>query len=46
MSRKGDCYDDAAMQSLFNTLKVEQIQGARYPTREAAKAVVFEYIET
>ena len=46
MSRKGDCYDNAAMESFFHTLKVEQIQGARYPTREAAKADVFEYIET
>ena len=46
MSRKGDCYDNAAMESFFHTLKVEQIQGAHYPTREAAKADVFEYIET
>lgn len=46
MSRKGDCYDNAAMESFFHTLKVEQVQGARYPTREAAKADVFEYIET
>ena len=42
MRRKGDCYDNAAMESL----KVEQIQGTGYPTREAAKADVFEYIET
>ena len=46
MSRKGDCYDNAAMESFFHSLKVEQIQGARYATREDAKADVFEYIET
>jgi putative transposase len=46
MSKKGDCYDNAAMESFFHTLKVEQVHGARYPTREAAKADVFEYIET
>jgi len=46
MSRKGDCYDNAAMESFFHSLKVEQIQGSRYATREQAKADVFEYIET
>lgn len=46
MSRKGDCYDNAAMESFFHSLKVEQIQGTRYATREDAKADVFEYIET
>jgi transposase InsO family protein len=46
MSRKGDCYDNAAMESFFHSLKVEQIQGNRYATREQAKASVFEYIET
>jgi transposase InsO family protein len=46
MSRKGDCYDNAAMESFFHSLKVEQIQGSRYATREEAKADVFEYIET
>jgi putative transposase len=46
MSRKGDCYDNAAMESFFHSLKVEQVHGQRYPTREHAKADVFEYIET
>jgi transposase InsO family protein len=46
MSKRGDCYDNAAMESFFHTLKVEQVHGARYPTREAAKADVFDYIET
>ncbi len=46
MSRKGDCYDNAAMESFFHSLKVEQTQGARDATREDVKADVFEYIET
>jgi putative transposase len=46
MSRKGDCYDNTAMESFFHSLKVEQIQGTRYATREDAKADLFEYIET
>lgn len=46
MSKKGDGYDNAAMESFFHTLKVEQVHGARYLTREEAKTDVFEYIET
>ena len=46
MSKKGDCYDHAAMESFFHTLKVEQVHGVRYQTREAARADVFDYIET
>jgi putative transposase len=45
MSRKGDCYDNAAMESFFHSLKVEQTEGKRYATREDARADVFEYIE-
>lgn len=46
MSRKGDGYDNAAMESFFHWLKVEQVNETRYRTREDAKADVFEYIET
>jgi len=46
MSRKGDCYDNAAMESFFHSLKVEQVNDCRYRTREEAKVDVFEYIET
>lgn len=46
MSRKGDCYDNAAMESFFHSLKVEQVNDCRYRTREEAKADLFEYIET
>ena len=45
-SKTGDCYDHAAMDSCCHTLKVEQGHGARYPTREAARAEVFDYLET
>jgi putative transposase len=45
MSRKGDCYDNAATESFFHSLKVEQVNDCRYPTREETKADVFGYIE-
>lgn len=45
MSKKGDCYDNAAMESWNHSLKVEAIHGERFMTREAAKAEVFDYIE-
>jgi putative transposase len=44
MSRTGDCYDNAAMESFFGTLKTECVT-ARYPTRAAARTDIFEYIE-
>jgi putative transposase len=46
MSRKGDGYDNAAMESFFHSLKVEQVHDQRYRTREEAQADLFEYIET
>ncbi len=45
MSAKGNCYDNAAMESWNHTFKVEAIHGERLPTREQAKSHVFEYIE-
>jgi transposase InsO family protein len=45
MSARGNCYDNAAMESSNHSLKVEAIHGERFATREAAKAHVFEYIE-
>lgn len=45
MSKKGDCYDNAAMESWNHSLKVEAIHGERFATREMARAQVFEYIE-
>lgn len=45
MSRRGNCYDNAAMESFNGTLKKERIRGRIYPTRGEAKADIFEYIE-
>lgn len=45
MSKKGDCYDNAAMESWNHSLKVEAIHGERFDTRAEAKAHVFEYID-
>ena len=45
MSRKGDCYDNAPMESFFATLKKELVHHEDYATVEAAKASLFEYIE-
>jgi putative transposase len=45
MSRRGDCWDNAAMESFFSTLKMERTNRKRYRTREHAKADVFDYIE-
>ena len=45
MSRKGDCWDNAAMESFFHTLKTECVYHERYQTRDEAKKSVFDYIE-
>jgi transposase InsO family protein len=45
MSKKGDCFDNAAMESWNGSLKVEAIHGEQLLTREEAKKHVFEYIE-
>ena len=46
MSRRGNVYDNAPMESFFATLKVELIHRRHYRTRASAKADIFEYIET
>ena len=45
MSKKGDCYDNAAMESWNHSVKVEAIHGERFLTRSDAKYQVFDYIE-
>jgi len=45
MSKKGDCYDNAAMESWNHSFKVEAIHGERFSTRTEAKNHVFDYIE-
>ena len=46
MGRKANCYDNAAMESFFHTLKVELVHRERYTTRRIATSRIFEYIET
>jgi len=45
MSRKGDCWDNAVMESFFGTLKKELIHNRRYRTRAEARQDIFEFIE-
>ena len=45
MSRRGDCWDNAVVESFFATLKTELVYGVSWPTRAAARIAVFEYIE-
>jgi len=45
MSRKGNCWDNAPMESFFATLKKELIHLEDYTTREEARQSLFEYIE-
>lgn len=45
MSRKGDCWDNAAMESFFSSLKTERTARTTYRTRDQARADVFDYIE-
>ena len=45
MSRKGNCWDNAVMESFYRTLKVELIYLKKYKTRMEAKRDIFEYIE-
>ena len=45
MSRKGNCLDNAPMESFFGSLKTELVHRASFPTREAAKRAIFEYVE-
>ena len=45
MSRKGNCWDNAPMETFFATLKKELVHHERYKTREQARQSLFEYIE-
>ncbi len=45
MSRKGDCWDNAVVESFFATLKKELIHRRPWPTVRAARAAIAEYIE-
>jgi transposase InsO family protein len=45
MSRKGNCYDNAAMESFWSTLKHELIYRRSFQTRAEARQSIFEFIE-
>ena len=46
MSRKGNCLDNAPMESFFDTLKTELVYHEDYKTRAEARLSIFDYIET
>ena len=45
MSRTGNCYDNAAMESFFATLTKECTDRVRFQTRQEARSAIFEYLE-
>lgn len=45
MSRTGNCYDNAVVESFFGVLKRERVNRVRYRTREEAQSDLFRYIE-
>ena len=45
MSRRGNCWDHAGVESVFGTLKRERIDHRQYRTRDEATRDIFEYIE-
>lgn len=45
MSRSGNCYDNASMESFFKTFKVELVYQERYASREEARKSIHSYIE-
>jgi putative transposase len=45
MSGKGDCYDNAAMESFFSSLKGEWTNWHTYRTPQEAQLSIFEYIQ-
>jgi putative transposase len=45
MSRSGNCWDNAPMESFFSSLKTERVARKTYRTRDQARTDVFDYIE-
>lgn len=45
MSRKGNCYDNAFIQSFWSTLKLDLVYRTEFPTRHQAQRQIFDYIE-
>jgi transposase InsO family protein len=46
MSRPGNCYDNAFIESFWSTLKYELVYHHRFVTRAEARTAIFDYIET
>lgn len=44
MSRKGDCWDNAVVESFFGSLKSERVHWRSYQTRDEARANIIDYI--
>jgi putative transposase len=45
LSRKGNCWDNAVVESFFASLKAEEVAGRVYTTRLEARLAMFEFIE-
>lgn len=45
MSRSGNVWDNSVMESFFSSLKIERVARKTYPTRDAARIDIFDYIE-
>jgi len=45
MSRKGDCWDNAVVESFFSSLKRELLEDTVFENRDVARQAVFEFIE-
>ena len=45
MSRKGNCWDNAVIESFFGTLKAELCDRRSFKSRQEAKTEIFEYME-
>ena len=46
MSRPGNCYDNAFIESFWSSLKYEVVYHQRFATRAEARTAIFDYIET
>jgi putative transposase len=46
MSRKGNCYDNAYIESFWSSLKYEVVYHRRFATRAEARTAIFDYIES
>lgn len=45
MSRRGNCYDNAVVESFFGSLKKERVRKKTYRSRSEARSGIFDYIE-